>query len=161
MYLGALLSAGCEPNVKAWEAYASELDAAGADVLEAFIANNTNEAVRSPYLHALACHSGDLVRRWDPLTQFSSQVCEAIHQWIMAFSKNSNRKKWVRFIDAMITVVRARVEQADGPAIRSQSSGRKRSTTGHMNKDKKAKHEDAKEFVFMFKKEHIKSKKDD
>jgi len=30
-----------------------------------------------------------------------------------------------------------------------------------MNKDKNAKHEDAKEFVVVLKKEHIKSKKDD
>ena len=48
MYLGALLSPGCEPIVKAWEAHAAELNAAGADVLEAFIAVITNETVRSP-----------------------------------------------------------------------------------------------------------------
>ena len=136
MFLAALLSAGCEPNVEAWESHAAELDAAGADVLEAFIAVSTNEAVRSPYLHALACHLGDMVRRWGPLTQFSSQACEAIHRWIKTFSKNNNKEQWVRFA-AMSTVVRARVEQADGPAIRSKSVGRKRSTTGHMNKDKK------------------------
>ena len=29
MYLGALLNAGCELNVKAWEAHAAELDATG------------------------------------------------------------------------------------------------------------------------------------
>ena len=58
----------------------------------------------------------------------------------------------------MSTVVRARVEQLDGPAVRSQSAGRKRSTTGHMNKDKKAKYEDAKDAVVIFKKKQIKNK---
>ncbi len=64
-------------------------------------------------------------------------------------------KQWVRFV-AMSTVVHARVEQVDGPAIRSQSSGRKRSTTVHMNKYKKAKYSDAKENVDIIKKEQLK-----
>jgi len=158
MYLGALLSAGCDPNVKAWEAHAAELDATGANVLEAFITASTSEAVRSPYMHALACHLGDMVRRWGPLNQYSSQACEALHQWIKTFSKHNIRKQWVRFA-AMSTVVRARVEQVDGPSIRSQFAGRKRAATGHMNKEKKAMHEDAKETVVILKKEHIKNRK--
>ncbi len=76
------------------------------------------------------------------------------------FSEQNSKKQWARFA-AMSTVVRARVAQVDGPAIRSQSAGRKRSTTGHMNKDKKAKHTDVKETVVILKKEQIKSKKDE
>jgi len=45
------------------------------------------------------------------------------------------------------------VEQADGPAIRSLSSGRKRMATGHMNKEKKAKHTEAKAAAIEFKTE--------
>jgi hypothetical protein len=151
-YLAALISDGCEPNVVAWDAHAAELDAAGADVLAAFIAVSTNVAVRSPYLHVLACHLGDMVRRWGPLTQFSSQACEALHQWIKTFAKHSNRRQWVRTA-AMSTVVRARVEQVHGPAKRSQSAGRKRAATGHMNKVKKAKHSEAKSIAVSLKKE--------
>ena len=61
----------------------------------------------------------------------------------------------------MSTVVRARLEQVDGLAIRSQSTGRKRSATGYMNKDKKSKYSNAKDSVVIFKKEQIKKKKDE
>ena len=43
------------------------------------------------------------------------------------------------------------MEQADGLAIRSLSSGRKRMATGHMNKQKKAKHTEAKVSAIEFK----------
>ena len=86
---------------------------------------------------------GDMVRRWGPLNQYSSQACESLHQWIKTFAKHSNRKQWVRTC-SVSTVVRARVEQTDGPAIRSQTIGRKREATGHMKKEKKAKHSEAK-----------------
>jgi hypothetical protein len=59
----------------------------------------------------------------------------------------------------MSTVVRARAEQVDGQAITSQFAGRKRSTTGHMNKEKKARHSDAKEAVVILKKKQIKKRK--
>jgi hypothetical protein len=151
-FLAVLISDGCDGNETAWAAHAEELDTAGADFLVSFIAVSTKEAVRSPYLHALACHLGDMVRRWGPLTKFSSQACESLHQWIKTFAKHSNRKQWVR-TSAISTVVRARVEQADGPAIRSLSSGRKRMATGHMNKEKKAKHTEAKAAAIEFKTE--------
>jgi len=53
----------------------------------------------------------------------------------------------------MGTVVRARVEQVDGPAKRSQSAGRERAATGHMNKAKQAKHSEAKSIAVSLKKE--------
>ena len=66
-HLAALIRGGCDPNQAAWAVHAAELDYAGADVLKFFIAVSTNVVVRSPYLHALACHLGDMVRRWGPL----------------------------------------------------------------------------------------------
>ena len=86
------------------------------------------------------------------MTQFSSQACESLHQWIKTFAKHINRKQWVRTA-AMSIVVRARVEHVDGPAKRSQSDGRKRAATGHMNKAKKAKHSEAKSIAVSLKKE--------
>jgi hypothetical protein len=71
-FLAVLISDGCDGKESAWAAHAAELDNAGADFLESYIAVITKEAVRSPYLHALACHLGDMVRRWGPLTQFIS-----------------------------------------------------------------------------------------
>ncbi len=71
-HLAAVISGGCEPNVTACPDHAADLDAAGADVLKSFIAVSTNEAVRYPYMHALACHLGDMVRHWGPLNQYSS-----------------------------------------------------------------------------------------
>ena len=119
------------------------MDAVGADVLKSFIAVSTNEVVRSPYMHALASLLGEMVRRWGPLNQYNSQACESLHQWIKTFAKLNNRKQWVRTC-SVSTVVRARVEQNDGPAIRSQTIGRKREATGHMKKEKKAKQSEAK-----------------
>ncbi len=84
----AVLTNGCEPNEAAWELHPAELDAA-------FIAVSTNVVVCSPYLHVLAYHLGDMVRRWGPLTQFSSQACESFHQWIKTFAKYSNMKQWI------------------------------------------------------------------
>jgi len=55
-HLAAVINGGCEPNVTAWQNHAADLDATGADVLKSFIAISTNEVVRSPYMHALACH---------------------------------------------------------------------------------------------------------
>ena len=78
-HLAALISNGCEPNVTACPDYTAELDATRADVFKSFIAVNTNEVVCSPYMHALACHFGDMVRRWSPLNQESSQACESLH----------------------------------------------------------------------------------
>ncbi len=86
------------------------------------------------------------------MTQFSSQGCESLHQWIKTFAKHNKRKQWVR-ATAMSIVVRARVEQVDGHAKRSQSAGRKRAATGHMNKVKKAKHSEAKSIAVSLKKE--------
>jgi hypothetical protein len=63
-FLAVLISDGCDGNETAWAAHAAELDNAGADFLESFIAVSTKEAVPSPYLHALAYHLGDMVRRW-------------------------------------------------------------------------------------------------
>ncbi len=53
----------------------------------------------------------------------------------------------------MSTVVRARVEQVDGPAKRSQFDVRKRAATGHMNKAKKEKHPETKALAVHLKKE--------
>ena len=63
-------------------------------------------------------------------------------------------RQWIRTI-AMSTVVRARVEQVDGLVKKSQSTGRKRAATGHMNKVKKAKHSEAKVSAIQLKKELI------
>ncbi len=93
-----------------------------------------------------------MVRRWGPLTKFSSQACESLLQWIKTLAKYNNRKQWARAA-AMSTVVRARVEQVDGRAKRSQSAGRKRVATGHMNKVKKAKHSEAKSIAVSLKNE--------
>ena len=57
--------------------------------------------------------------------------------------KHDNMKHVVR-TSAVNTVVRARVEQTDGQAIRSRAVGRKREATGRMSKERKAKHLDAK-----------------
>jgi hypothetical protein len=146
-----LIINGYEPNEAAWEVHAAEPNAAGADAFSAFIAVNTNVAIRSPYLHVLACHLGDMVRQWDSLTQFSSQACEALHQWIKTFAKHINRNQWVR-TSAMSTVVRARGEQVHGLAKRSQSVGKKRAATGHMNKAKITKHSKAKAIAVNLKK---------
>ena len=106
-YLANLISSGCEPNEAVWEAHALEMDAVGAGNLTAFIAVNTNIDVRSLYLHVFACHLGDMVRRWGPLTRLSSQAFESGHQWIKTFAKHSNKKQWVRAY-AMRTEFRAR-----------------------------------------------------
>ena len=53
----------------------------------------------------------------------------------------------------MSTVVRARVEQVDGPAKRSESASMKRAATGHMIKAKKAKHSETKSIAVSLKKE--------
>jgi hypothetical protein len=53
------------------------------------------------------------------------------------------------------TVVRARVDQTDGPAIRCKSVGRKRETIGHINKEKKAKLSEAKSTAFGCKNEKV------
>ena len=153
-HLAALISKGCERNVQAWAAHAAELDQAGADVLTAFINVSSREACRSPYLHSLACHLGDMVRRWGPLNQFTSQACESLHQWIKTFAQRlSNKKEWVRTV-AVSTVVRQRVEQQHGPAIRRQQ-GRQRSTTGHMSKSKLMKHNQSKDAVMQVKQEQV------
>ncbi len=55
--------------------------------------------------------------------------------------------------------MRARVEQTDGPAIRSQTVGRKREATGHMKKEMNAKHSKAKATVIGFKNEKIEAAK--
>ena len=47
-HLAALISKGCERTVQAWATHADELDEAGADVLNPFIAVSTREACRSP-----------------------------------------------------------------------------------------------------------------
>jgi hypothetical protein len=86
-HLAALISGGCEPNFEAWQHYAADLDAVGAYVLKSVTAVSTNEAVRSPYMHALACNFGNMVRRWGPLNQYSSQACESLHQRIKTFCK--------------------------------------------------------------------------
>ena len=52
-------------------------------------------------------------------------------------------KRWARTC-SVSTVVLSRVEQTDGPAIRSQVVGRKREKTGHTKKEKKAKLSEAK-----------------
>jgi len=150
-WLAALISKGCDRNVQAWAVHGDELDAAGKDVLTSFIAVSSREACRSPYLHGLACHLGDMVRKWGSLNQFSSQACESLHQWIKTFAtKFSNKKEWVR-TTAISIVVRQRVEQVEGPAIRSLGGGRKRATTGHMGKAKMMKHEASKQEVIMVK----------
>jgi len=79
-YLEALMSNGCEPNEATWELHTAELDAAGANALTAFIAAIANVGVRSPYLHVYACHLGEMVRWWGPLTQFSFQGCKSLPQ---------------------------------------------------------------------------------
>jgi hypothetical protein len=61
-WLAALISKGCGRIVEAWIEHGVELDAAGKDVMTSFIAPTTREACRSPYLHGLAYHLGDLVR---------------------------------------------------------------------------------------------------
>ena len=67
-------------------------------------------------------------------------------------------KQWVRTC-LVSTVVRARVEQTDGPAIRLQTIGRKREATGHMKMEKKAKHSEAKATAIGCKNEKVESAK--
>jgi hypothetical protein len=155
-WLAALISKGCDRDVEAWDAHGAELDAAGKDVMTSFIAVSTREACRSPYLHGLACHLGDMVRQWGSLNQFSSQACESLHQWIKTFAtKFSNKKEWVR-TTCVSVVVRQRVEQSDGPARRSRGGGRKRATTGHMGKAKLEKHTASKVVAIKLKTEMMK-----
>ena len=64
---------------------------------------STREACRSPYLHSLACHLGDMVVRWGPWKQFTSQACESLHQWIKTFAtKFSNKEEWVLAVKACL-----------------------------------------------------------
>ena len=131
---------GVRQIVEAWAYHGAEPDSTGKDVMTSNIAVNTREACRSPYLHGLACHLGDMVRQWGSLNQFSSQACESLHQWIKTFAtKFSNKKEWVR-TTCVSVVVRQRVEQTEGPSRRSEGGGRKRATTGHMGKTKLEKH---------------------
>ena len=76
------------------------------------------------------------------MNNYSSQAYESLHQWIKTFAKHNITKQRVRTCSVSI-VVRARVEQADGPAIQSQVVGMKREAIGHMKKDKKVKHSKA------------------
>ena len=92
------------------------------------------------------------------MNQFSSQACESLHQWIKTFAqKFSNKKEWVRTV-AVSTVVRQRVEQDQGPAVRSQKK-RFRTATGHMSKAKLQKHEESKDKVMMVKQEQVEAAK--
>ena len=150
-WLADLISMGCNINVEAWDAHGAELDASRKDVMTSFIAVNTRQACRSPYLHGPDFHLWDMVRRWGSLNQFSSQACESLHQWIKTFAiKFSNKKEWVR-TTCVSVVVRQRVEQSHKPARRSQCGGKKRATTCHMGNPMLEKHTTSKDVAIKLK----------
>lgn len=92
-----LIAEGCnDHDLDSVRVHAAAVDCAGETLLTAYIRVSSREAVRSPYLHDIACHLGDCIREWGSLTKFSCQSTESIHQWVKFFAKSrSNRRNWV------------------------------------------------------------------
>lgn len=138
-HLSDTITRGCGSSADAWQQYADTLDSIGAEYLTALLKVTSRQAIRSPYIHLIACHLGDIVKRWGPLTPLNSQAVESIHQWIKFFATSrSNRRCWQK-TTAIKTVARQHAEQEFGPARRSMKK-RARRAIGHASKEVIAKH---------------------